>query len=93
MIGINDITLKDIQRAKKKKHIVKLVATVNTTTASVKPQALPIRHPLNVNGTLNAVTYSTENRGDITIVGKGAGGHETASAIISDLIDIYKHSK
>lgn len=91
--GINDITLTDIQRAKRKKRVIKLVATVNDRLAVVKPQTLPTRHPLNVHGTLNAVTFSTENRGDITIVGKGAGSLETASAIISDLIDIYKHIK
>ena len=90
--GITDISMKDIQHAKKKNRVIKLIASVNNTHASVKPQALPTQHPLNVSGVLNAVTYSTECQGDITIMGKGAGGSETAGAIIRDLIDIYNHT-
>jgi homoserine dehydrogenase len=90
--GINDISLKDIQYATKKHHVIKLIASVNNTQASVKPQALPIKHPLNVSGVLNAVTYSTECQGDITISGKGAGGSGTAGAIIRDLIDIHQYT-
>jgi homoserine dehydrogenase len=41
-----------------------------------------------VNGTLNAVTFFSEHSGQQTIIGHGAGGMETASAIIRDLIEI-----
>jgi homoserine dehydrogenase len=90
--GINDISMKDIQHATKKDHVIKLIASVNNTHASVKPWTLPAQHPLNVSGVLNVVTYSTECRGDITIMGKGAGGSETAGAIIRDLIDIHQYT-
>ncbi len=44
--------------------------------------------PICVNGTLNAVTFCSEYSGDKTIIGRGAGGMETASSIIRDLIEI-----
>jgi len=44
--------------------------------------------PLCVNGTLNAITFTSEHSGTQTIIGKGAGGMETASSILRDLLDI-----
>jgi homoserine dehydrogenase len=41
-----------------------------------------------VNGTLNAVTFCSQHSGDHTIIGQGAGGSPTASAVLRDLIDI-----
>jgi homoserine dehydrogenase len=41
-----------------------------------------------VNGTLNAITFTSEHSGKQTIIGRGAGGIETASSIIRDLIEI-----
>jgi homoserine dehydrogenase len=41
-----------------------------------------------VNGTLNAITFSSEHSGQQTIIGRGAGGMETASAVLRDLIEI-----
>ena len=46
--------------------------------------------PLCVNGTLNAISFTSEHSGTQTIIGRGAGGIETASAILRDLIDIRK---
>jgi homoserine dehydrogenase len=90
--GINNVTLEDIQQEKEKKCVVKLLATISDNEASVRPQLLPKEHPLNVDGVLNAVTFSTDSAGDITITGKGAGGYETAGAIIRDLINIQHTS-
>ena len=44
--------------------------------------------PLCVNGTLNAISFTSEHSGTQTIIGRGAGGIETASSIIRDLLDI-----
>jgi homoserine dehydrogenase len=85
--GIKKITLKDVNEAKKKEKFIKLIGKVNEE-ALVKPMEVSAADPLCVNGTLNAVTFNAENSGEITIIGKGAGGRETASAIIRDLIDI-----
>ena len=46
--------------------------------------------PLCVDGTLNAISFTSEHSGTQTIIGRGAGGIETASSIIRDLIDIRK---
>ncbi|MEM2842986.1 MAG: homoserine dehydrogenase [Candidatus Bathyarchaeia archaeon] len=85
--GIRKVTLKDVNEAKKRGSFIKLIGEINEE-AFVKPMEISTANPLCVNGTLNAVSFNAENSGEITIVGKGAGGRETASAIIRDLIDI-----
>ncbi|MBS7658653.1 MAG: homoserine dehydrogenase [Candidatus Bathyarchaeia archaeon] len=85
--GIKNVTLKDVSEAKKRGNVIKLIGEVNDE-AFVKPMEISSLNPLCVSGTLNAVTFNVEDSGEITIVGKGAGGKETASAIIRDLIDI-----
>jgi homoserine dehydrogenase len=49
---------------------------------------VPKDDPLGVNGTLNAIAFTSEHSGTQTIIGKGAGGTETASSILRDLLDI-----
>ena len=43
-------------------------------------------------GTLNAISFTSEHSGTQTIIGRGAGGTETASSILRDLIDIRNES-
>ena len=69
---------------------MKLLASIESEKLTVKPQRIPRSHPLCVWGTLNAVAFTTEYSGEVTIVGKGAGGIETAGAILRDLIDIRR---
>ena len=87
--GIRDVTQDDIAAAKKEEKAVKLVASCHKTL-SVGPTAIPESEPLCVNGTLNAIAFTSEHSGTQTIIGKGAGGIETASAILRDLLDIRK---
>jgi homoserine dehydrogenase len=54
----------------------------------VAPTEVAKTDPICVNGTLNAVTFSSEHSGKQTIIGRGAGGMETASSILRDLIEI-----
>ncbi len=89
--GITDVTLKKMCEAKKDGQIIKLIGSIGENL-NVQPAAIPKSHPLNVSGALNSVLFDTTNSGEITIVGKGAGGVETASAILRDLIDIKKES-
>jgi homoserine dehydrogenase len=86
--GIRQVTPDKIAEAKNKQQVIKLLASITEHEAIVQPELLRQTHPLNVSGTLNAVTYTTEFAGEITLVGHGAGGRETASAILRDLIDI-----
>jgi homoserine dehydrogenase len=68
---------------------IKLIASCNHEL-EVAPREIPIDDPLCVNGTLNAISFTSEHSGTQTIIGKGAGGTETASAILRDLLDIRK---
>lgn len=86
--GIREIKLSDIQRAQKKGNAIKLIAMCDNKYLNVKPTEISKTDPLYVNRTLNAVTFSSEHSGQQTIIGRGAGGMETASAILRDLIEI-----
>ncbi len=85
--GIRAVTLKEIAMAKNSGNAIKLLGTINEG-ASVAPAQINRHDPLCVGGVLNAVTFISEFAGEETIVGKGAGGSETASAVLRDLIDI-----
>ncbi len=88
--GISDVSIQDVERAKRNRKAVKLVGYVNDSEISVHPHSISLDEPLCVTGTLNAVTFRTELAGDITVTGRGAGGKETASAVLRDLIDIKR---
>jgi len=87
--GISEVTKADIAAAKAKGNVIKLLGKVDGR-ARVAPEEIPITHPLNVSGTFNAITFDTHPAGQITLVGKGAGGKETASAVLRDLIEIRR---
>ena len=88
--GIRGVTKEEIAKAKAKGEVIKLIAYCGPDGIEVAPRAIPREHPLNVSGTTNALTFSTDLADEITIVGKGAGGIETASAVLRDMIDIRK---
>ena len=88
--GIRNITPEAIKLAKDGGYAIKLIGEVSDSHLEVSPRLVPLNHPLNVEGALNVATFETDVAGEITIVGKGAGSIETNSAILSDLIDIWK---
>ena len=52
---------------------------------------VPLTHPLaGIMGAVNAITFSTDLLGDVTIVGPGAGKTETGFSILTDLLDIHR---
>ncbi|MGH9909723.1 MAG: homoserine dehydrogenase, partial [Nitrososphaerales archaeon] len=85
--GIRNVSVSDMKNALKKHNAIKLIAS-SGKELTVQPTEVSKSDPLCVNGTLNAVTFSSEYSGQQTIIGKGAGGMETASAILRDLIEI-----
>ncbi len=87
--GIRKVTTKDIKDAAKNNTAIKLIASCNNELV-VAPKQVPVDDPLCVNGTLNAIAFTSEHSGTQTIIGRGAGGIETASSILRDLIDIRK---
>ncbi len=90
--GIREITSEFLRLAEKSGYAVKLIGKVNKDgLLKVEPQLIPKNDPLNVDDTLNVVKIKTELADEITILGKGAGPIETASAVLSDIVGIYKN--
>jgi homoserine dehydrogenase len=89
--GIRKVTSEDIKKAAKKKCAIKLIASCDREL-EVAPKEVSIDDPLCVNGTLNAIAFTSEHSGTQTIIGKGAGGMETASSILRDLLDIRQET-
>ena len=86
--GIENITPRKINTARKSGARIKLIGRLTETQAGVEPEEVPLDDPVCVPGSLNALSFSTRHVGDVTLIGRGAGGEETASAIIRDLVDI-----
>jgi len=91
--GITQITPEMIKRAIKENARWKLISTIekngDNVKASVKPEKLPLTHPLaSVMGATNALTFSTDLLGDVTIIGAGAGKIETGFSILNDILAI-----
>ena len=89
--GIRKIDSSDIKRAAEKNCAIKLIASCNKEL-KVEPKEIAVDDPLCVSGTLNAISFTSEHSGTQTIIGRGAGGIETASSILRDLIDIRNES-
>ncbi len=93
--GITALTSQDIAAARAAGERWKLIAAVqkdgDQVTASVKPTRLPISHPLaSVSGATNAITFTTDLLGDVTVVGPGAGRLATGYALLGDLLAILR---
>jgi len=86
--GIRGVTFEMLKGAVKRNSTIKLIGTVDEDEVSVKPVEIPWANPLCVSGVLNAVTFHTEYSADQTLIGRGAGGIETANAVLRDLLDI-----
>ena len=88
--GIDGVTSDALALCAEDNTTIRLIGEIipKTGVLRVSPRILPKQHVLVVQGTLNAVTIETDLAGDITLIGKGAGSLETASAIISDLLFI-----
>jgi homoserine dehydrogenase len=89
--GIRNVDSDDIKHATEKNCAIKLIASCSKELI-VAPKAIAADDPLCVSGTLNAISFTSEQSGTQTIIGRGAGGIETASSILRDLIDIRNES-
>ncbi|MHB8585896.1 MAG: homoserine dehydrogenase [Thermoplasmatota archaeon] len=88
--GIREITSRAMRIAKDEGYAVRLLASVDRETgrASVRPRLIPERSGLNVGGVLNVVRYRTRYGGSFTVTGRGAGGRETATAVLADVLSL-----
>ena len=93
--GISSITLADLDAAAELGYRVKLLGVAVKTEAGIEQRVHPTMVPKDsaiaqVMGVTNAVTVDAEGLAPITLVGPGAGGVATASAIVADLADIAR---
>lgn len=93
--SITSITRDQVVAARKAGYVVKLLAIcerltvdgVEGVSARVHPALVPLDHPLAaVHGANNAVFVQAEAAGSLMFYGAGAGGIETASAVLGDLV-------
>lgn len=95
--GITQVTIEQIEDAKRAGYVVKLLAICERLTdpnggedqvsARVYPALVPESHPLaSVHGGNNAIFVEAKAAGSLMFYGAGAGGVETASAVLGDLV-------
>jgi homoserine dehydrogenase len=94
--GITEVTVADISAAAELGYVVKLLAVAEESDGAVgvrvHPAMVPVDHPLaTVRGSYNAVFIEGEAVGQLMLLGRGAGGGPTASAVLGDLIDAVKN--
>jgi homoserine dehydrogenase len=93
--GISSITAMTIETARQAGYTVKLLAICERVgeglVARVHPTLIPLTHPLAaVRGAYNAVFVEAESAGQLMFYGAGAGGTQTASAVLGDLVSAAK---
>jgi homoserine dehydrogenase len=96
--GIRRVTPQDIQFAHELGFTVKLLAIAREEAgrveARVHPTLVPRTHPLAaIRDEFNAVFVRGDAAGEVMVVGRGAGGQPTASAVVADLIDIARNRR
>jgi len=89
--GISNIKRDDIRESMRRNGRIKLVGSINRRLI-VKPMFVPRFDPICVDGALNAVSFKIELLDEVTVTGKGAGGRETARAILSDLMNLERRT-
>lgn len=85
--GIEHVDRSMIEAAKERGRSIKLIAR-SDPRPEVGVEELDMNDPLNVGGTLNAVAFKVSGLGDVILIGRGAGGVETASSLLRDLVEL-----
>jgi homoserine dehydrogenase len=99
--GITKITQAQMEAARRDGLVIKLLAIAEKIEAEdgepegisvrVYPTLIPQEHPLGaVRGAFNAVFVEAEAAGELMFYGAGAGGLQTASAVLGDLVSAAK---
>jgi homoserine dehydrogenase len=94
--GISRITPLDIEFAEQFGYRIKLLAISKIENGRVEARVHPTMIPFDnllasIKGTVNAITVSADAVGDILLYGHGAGMMPTASAVLSDIVDIARN--
>ncbi len=93
--GIEAISLADIEAAAELGYRIKLLGVARRTPDGIEQRVHPTMTPktsaiAQVMGVTNAVTIDADAVHELTLVGPGAGGEATASAIVADIADIAR---
>jgi homoserine dehydrogenase len=97
--GIRQVSGADIAYADRLGFVIKLLAIAKRSSEDitdgeqlqvrVHPTLVPKSHPLaNINDVFNAILVEGEPIGQVMFYGRGAGAGPTASAVVSDLLNI-----
>jgi homoserine dehydrogenase len=91
--GIENVSLDDVRYAKDLGFAVKLIGAARLVEGRVSvrvfPALVPVDHPLAaISGSNNAVFLRGDEIGEIMLMGPGAGGVPTATAVVSDIVSI-----
>jgi homoserine dehydrogenase len=91
--GIEHLRADDLQFARELGLGLKLIGTAERRdgglSVRVHPAFLYAGHPLSsVSGPFNAITVESEAITEITMSGPGAGGRQTASAVLGDVVSV-----
>lgn len=93
--GIESVTLADLRAAEELGFRVKLLGVAQKTANGIEQRVHPTMVPRSsaiaaVMGVTNAVTIDADAVPELTLVGPGAGGDATASAVVADIADIAR---
>ena len=89
VMGIRGISREEVLKRKKDGMATRLIASASRERGLVvEPTVIERDHPLCITGANNAVEFQCEYSGPKVIIGKGAGGPETASSLLRDLLEI-----
>lgn len=94
--GIEGVTSQGLADARGRGRTIKLIATADRSGKSVvlrvAPTELADGHRLaDVRSEHNGVVVATELAGELTLIGPGAGGDPTASAVLGDVLSTARH--
>ncbi|MDY0263655.1 MAG: homoserine dehydrogenase [Sulfurospirillum cavolei] len=96
--GIEQINSEDIYFAKEFGYNIKLLTIAKKSGDQVELRVHPVLVPMQqmiakVDGVMNGISVIGDRVGETMYYGPGAGGSATASAVVSDLIDIARHTQ
>ena len=86
--GIRDISPERVAEAAKRGKRIRLVGVCGAV-AAVRPMEIDAGGPLDTPESLNAMLVRMRYSGELVLRGRGAGGHETATAIMRDLVELW----
>ncbi len=91
--GITRLSRIDIAYARDMGYVIKLLGIAKDVGGKVDirvhPTMIPERHPLaSVRDEFNAVMFDGDMTGPVILYGRGAGSNPTASAVVSDILQI-----